>query len=475
LNAAPPPVAVTRPAQPYPGLRPFEKDEWSIFFGREQMIDEVIDRLAQNRLVLIHGVSGSGKSSLVRAGVLPKLALQHLRHDAPWLTCDMRPSGGPLWNLATAFAGLEGRAGDVERIGAIAGQFNARSATLASVAASLKGVQGKSLCVLIDQFEELFSYEKREMGRDEAELFVDLISRAATDDQGEGAPDVNLHVILTMRSEFLGECARFAGFAETINRTQYLVPRMDDDGLVRAVRRPAQMFGGVFDTSLAERLIGSVRGREDELPLLQHGLASMWDDAVRRARPNEPVTVDGAVVDEAGGLANLLSDHADRVMASVAPDERSRPLVEAVFRALTDVNAEGAAIRRPCAFAKLCAVAGATPDELRPILDVFRAPGVSFLSPYAPAPIDEKRPIDISHEALIRCWRKIGPGENAWLLREFRAVSSGGTCCSRPTLSPTTGRATSPKPRRRRAQVGSKSETKPGRNDTAADGPRLLR
>jgi hypothetical protein len=155
------PVTVTRPAGPYPGLRPFEPDEWCIFFGRERMIDEVIDRLAQNRLVLIHGVSGSGKSSLVRAGVLPKLALQHLRHDAPWLTCAMRPSGGPLWNLAAEFARLEGCAGDVERIGAIASRFNARSATLASVAASLEGVSGKGLCVLVDQFEELFRFERR--------------------------------------------------------------------------------------------------------------------------------------------------------------------------------------------------------------------------------------------------------------------------------------------------------------------------
>ena len=284
---AAPPVAVTRPERPYPGLRPFEQDEWAIFFGRERMIDEVIGRLAESRLVLIHGVSGSGKSSLVRAGVLPKLALQYRRHGAPWLTCEMRPSGGPLWNLAAEFARLEGRGDDLERISAIAGAFNARSATLASVAASLEGVGGKSLCLLVDQFEELFRYEK-ETSRDEAELFVDLVGRAATGEGNEAArATVDLHVIVTMRSEFLGECARFAGFAETINRTQYLVPRMDDDGLMRAVRRPAQMYGAEFDEGLAERLIASVRGREDELPLLQHGLMLMWEDAVRRARPGE--------------------------------------------------------------------------------------------------------------------------------------------------------------------------------------------
>ena len=79
-------------------------------------------------------------------------------------------------------------------------------------------------------------------------------------------------------------------------------------------------------------------------------------------------------------------------MALAAPDQPRERLVEAVFRALTDVNAEGYAIRRPLAFQKLCAIVGARPDELRPILDAFRAEGVSFLIPYAPASIDEKTP-----------------------------------------------------------------------------------
>ncbi|MGO9741139.1 MAG: hypothetical protein ACLPN5_06425, partial [Roseiarcus sp.] len=407
------PLAAARPARPYPGLRPFETDEWSIFFGRERMIDEVIARLARDRLVLVHGASGSGKSSLVRAGVLPKLARQHQRHGAPWLTCAMRPSGGPLWNLAAEFAGLEGRGDDVERIGAIVNRFDARGARLASVASGIEGLAGKSLCILVDQFEELFRFEK-ETSRDEAELFVDLISRAAGD---EASPAVDVRVVVTMRSEFLGECARFAGLAETINRTQYLVPRMDDEAMLRAVRRPAEMYGGSVGEALAEKLVASVRGREDELPLLQHGLMLMWDAARARAAPGAKPVLDGAKVDEAGGLAALLSNHADTVMAAAAPDERRRKIVESVFRELTDVNAEGSAIRRPRAFADLCAVAGASADELRTILDAFRAPGVTFLTPYAGG-LAEATLIDISHEALIRCWRRIAAADG-WLRREF--------------------------------------------------------
>jgi hypothetical protein len=411
-------VTTERPSQPYPGLRPFEANEWPIFFGRERMIDEVIERLACDRLVVIHGASGSGKSSLVRAGVMPKLTRQHQRHGAPWLTCALRPSGGPLWNLATEFAKLEGRAGDLTRIEAIHGLFNRRDATLVSIAGALEGVSGKSLCVLVDQFEELFRYEK-ETSREAAELFVELIGRTATTVDGKSSKNVvEVRVLVTMRSEFLGECARFDGLAETINRTQYLVPRMDDDALMRAVRRPAQMYNGSIDEALAARLIASVRGREDELPLLQHGLMLMWEEAAR-GKAGRPIVLDGATVEKIGGLAELLSDHADRVMDVVAPDARRVGLAEAIFRELTDVNAEGSAIRRPRALCDLAAAAGATPDELRPLINTFRAPAVSFLTPYAPAPLNEKTIVDIGHEALIRCWHRIASPKDGWLKQEF--------------------------------------------------------
>jgi hypothetical protein len=108
-------------------------------------------------------------------------------------------------------------------------------------------------------------------------------------------------------------------------------------------------------------------------------------------------------------------------MASVvAPNGERAPIVTAAFRALTDVNAEGSAIRRPLAFRDLCAVTDALPQELLPILDAFRAPGVSFLTPFAPTPIDDKTPIDVSHEALIRCWRRINSKEEGWLQNEIR-------------------------------------------------------
>ncbi len=110
-----------------------------IFFGREVMIAEVIDRLARQHLVFIHGASGSGKSSLVRAGVQPKLDRQQSRQGRSWATAIMRPSGGPLWNLASKLAQLEGREGDVDRITQILRLFNRRDASLSAIVGGMGG------------------------------------------------------------------------------------------------------------------------------------------------------------------------------------------------------------------------------------------------------------------------------------------------------------------------------------------------
>ena len=138
----------------------------------------------------------------------------------------------------------------------------------------MASLKGQRLCILVDQFEELFRFEK-ETSREEAELFVELLVRGNVE-AGEttvaAAPAIDqetaVHIAVTMRSEFLGECARFNGLAEAVNRTQYLVPRMDREGLLRAIRRPAMLYGGVVSSELADRLISDVGGREDELPLI---------------------------------------------------------------------------------------------------------------------------------------------------------------------------------------------------------------
>jgi len=404
----------TLPAEPYPGLRPFETSEWSIFFGRERMIDEIIELLGRQRLVVVHGSSGSGKSSVIRAGVLPRLERQYIRHGIPWQTCAIRPSGGPLWNLASALAGLEGRSNDIDRIDAIRQAFDRKGVDLTTVVAEHAAPKGEHVCILIDQFEEIFRYA-RQHSRDEVDLLGELFeSVLAGDDES-----ARLHLVITMRSEFLGDCARFAGLAEAINRAQYLLPRMDRDALRRAIRRPAELYGGHVSERLADRLIADTNGDRDELPLIQHGLMRLWRNSVTAGTA---ARLDLEHYEAERGLARILSDHADTVLRSVAPDSAPERAVAAehLFRSLIDINADGQAIRRPQRFRDLVAVTATKPEMLRSILDAFRAEGVSFVTPYASVPIEDDTVIDISHEALIRCWARIGNEKTGWLRREFQ-------------------------------------------------------
>jgi ABC-type dipeptide/oligopeptide/nickel transport system ATPase subunit len=433
---------VELPSAPYPGLRPFNPDEWPIFFGREQMTDEVIARVIRQHLVVVHGDSGCGKSSLVRAGVLAQLEQERARSGVRWRTAIALPREAPLRRLAEAIAGLQGAADDLDHVFQIRRILNRGADAPAALAELLRAGDDDHVCILIDQFEELFAFASQH-GREEAQLFVDILVGLQQD------PPPGLYAILTMRSEFLGVCARFKGLAEAVNQTQYLLPQMERPALIRAIREPAVLYDGEVSRELAERLIADAGGGQDQLPLIQHGLMLLWRHKIERlsgangfAEASLPYRPEGGLEDvvappsyshkrgptwrlglqdyRAGDLASLLSDHADQVLAKAAPDQRREKIAEHVFRALTDINAEGQAVRRPQTLAELMAVTGTDEQTLKGIIDRFREEGVSFLRPYGTAPLEPDNEIDISHEALIRCWQKIADPKDGWLLREFR-------------------------------------------------------
>lgn len=422
--------AITLPPRPYPGLRPFEQHEWPIFFGRERMTDAIVDQLLGRRLLVVHGDSGCGKSSLVRAGVLPRLAQENARGGVRWRTCTALPREAPLWNLARALADLDSNEADEGGTEIAAGSgHEARTIAFrralnfgreapAALAELLGCGPGNQICILIDQFEELFAHAHRH-GPEEATLLTEcLVGLLAS-------PPPGLHAVLTMRSEFLGACSRFAGFAEAVNITQYLLPRMDHDDLMRAIREPATLYDGEVTRELAERLIVDGGGGQDQLPLIQHGLMLLYNEHGSGHSSTAGVAWRLGLEHYRGehGLAGLLSAHADTVLAGAearcfggAPTR----VVEDMFRALTDINADGQAIRRPRTLAQLLATTGADETALRCTIDAFRADGVSFLKPYGQEPIAADELIDISHEALIRCWQRIADAREGWLVREFR-------------------------------------------------------
>ncbi|MGE0815706.1 MAG: ATP-binding protein [Vicinamibacterales bacterium] len=404
---------VALPQLPYPGLRPFEKHEWPIFFGRERVADDLVDEIVRAKLLMVHGDSGCGKSSLVRAGVLPRLELENARGGIRWRTCATSPGESPLWNLARDLASQLTGEPDEERATEIRRVLNFGRSAPARLAELLGAAPNHQLCLLVDQFEELFDHS-RHHGPEET-LLLTTFCTALFQERPAG-----LNVILTMRSEFLGACARFGDFATTVNATQYLLPRMPHQDLLRAIREPARLYGGEISRPLAERLVADAGHGQDGLPLIQHGLTMLHG---RHATTDQPWRLELEHYAQGPPLGHLLSQHADEVYAAVQrtlPAERSHR-VEEVFRALTDVNADGHAIRRPQRFRQLVDVTGGDEGTVRQIVDAFRAEGVSFLRPYGAVPIGLDDRVDVSHEALIRSWRRIADPADGWIVREFHS------------------------------------------------------
>jgi len=402
-------VLPDRPAFPYPGLRPFEMDEWSVFFGRESTVDAIVEHLYEKRMVNVHGRSGEGKSSVVRAGVLPRMVQSHARAGLQFRICIARPGRNPLKNLVAELAKVEPSVAPLDFYSALILGEGAPDAV-----AKLLGLGPRNcLCLLIDQFEELFRATPGSP-TDEASL----VARFLTSFQK--APPENFYLILTMRSDYVGDCARFDGLAETVNSVQYLLPRMNFPNMIRAVVEPAWVFNqSVVSEDLAVMLVAEAMRGADELPLVQHALAQLWRAKTRGKPASERVRLDATDFQEHKSLTDFLSEHADEVYNEAAPDPESQRIVAEAFRALSDMTAEGAIIRRRQDFAALADICRASPETLEAALSPFRAKANAFLTPYLPAAVDSY-PLDIGHEALIRNWHRLsgGNGQKGWLQRE---------------------------------------------------------
>jgi len=407
------------PQEPYPGLRPFGQDEYRIFFGREEIIDKLIDALASNNLVVVHGASGSGKSSLIRAGVLPWLAIQQ-GGDRKWLTANFKPAGGPLRNFAALLADFLGAPAGFGGAPDATGFWHLRlalgTAALSDIEAALREL-GASLCVLVDQFEDLFRYA-REVSHEEAKILAQLLCFLASKEN----PAPHFFVIVTMRSDYLGECARFEGFAETVNACQYLLPGLNDFGILRAIHEPATLYGGKVEPPVGDRLLRLARREEDGLPILQHALMRAYVMARKRQGPGEAWAITPDDLTAIEGQEGALSHHADEVLAEFSKgDARRLWAVESLFRCITELNDEGRILRRPCRVKDLVAVADVDRETVIAAIQAFQGAGRSFLTSSPPGVLSDDTEIDVSHEAFIRGWTRISEPVHGWMSREFRS------------------------------------------------------
>ena len=410
--------------QPYPGIRPFEEDEEYLFFGREAQVDAMVDTLARGRFLAVIGSSGSGKSSLVNCGLRPALHRGLLASaGSAWRMARCRPGGDPMQALAEALVPAFAHPHRADAAPLPAGPFSPAELIGATLAMSRLGLveawrqaglpPGTNLLLVVDQFEELFRYRAvtgpthpgatadDDLDADPATAFVNLLLEAR-------AQALPIYIVLTMRSDFLGDCARFAGLPEAIDSGQYLVPRMSRDERRQAIVGPARVFGAEIAPTLVTRLVNDVGDDPDQLSLLQHALArtwAHWQSHAAASGAGDMHSVGAVHYDAIGTLARALNQHAEELFATLDTDAQA--LAARAFRALTDKSTDSRGIRRPTRFKDLCAIADGSPEALTAALAPFRAAGAAFLMPPGAEPLTEASIVDLAHESLMRLWERL--------------------------------------------------------------------
>jgi len=430
-------------SNPFPGLRPFEVDESHLFFGRSGQSQQLIAKLSATRFLAVVGTSGSGKSSLARAGLLPALYGGFMTGaGSAWRVAIMRPGADPIGNLARALNhtevfGSEDPENNALQVAITEATLRRGGLGLVEAVRQANMPATENLLVVVDQFEEIFrvGHGRAEKGRrdevyeNDKAAFIKLLLGA------KNQTETPIYVALTMRSDYLGDCAQFWDLPEAINEGQYLIPRLTREQRRAAISGPVAVAGGEITPRLANRLLNDVGDNPDQLPILQHALMRTWDEWANKTPAHNAVhegeAIDLCCYEAIGGMAQALSRHADEAFDEVGGEvgARGQQIAEKMFKALTEKGADNRETRRPITLGEICDIAEASAVEVISVIEKFRAPGRSFLTPQAGAPLDADSLIDISHESLIRGWkgRENENGEkekrlNEWVEEEARSA-----------------------------------------------------
>jgi WD40 repeat protein/tetratricopeptide (TPR) repeat protein len=418
---------------PYPGLRSFQREEADIFFGRDEQIDELLERLGASRLLAVTGESGCGKSSLVRAGLIPALEAGFLADaHAHWRVAELlHPGEQPIQKLAAALLKtVTDKEPSEEETSIVAARLRRGPLGVSELLSERPVPEETELLILVDQFEELIRF-RHNVGTDEADAFVALLLATVS-------TSLPIRIVLTMRTDYLGKCSIFLGLPEVLSRSQYLTPRLTRQQLEEAIRSPARAFAGDVEPALANHLINEVGRGQDQLPLIQHALMWMWSQAKSGPkRPENASTVTTLTLEDytrIGGAGTALSAHADEVYRSLPAGQQD--VAHRLFCALWDHKASEGDSRRPCRVEVAQAIVGNVALEtFRNVADPFRAPAHCFLMPLASPegapllPLETTDVLDVSHESLFRHWVKL----KQWLKLEREDADTYLDLCRRAT------------------------------------------
>ncbi len=386
------------PSNPFVGLRPYESYESILFFGRTEQTAELLDKLGKTRFLAVVGSSGSGKSSLIRAGLIPKLKAGFLVEERDrWFMAMMKPGNQPLYNLAYYLLAAFQEEPDPKAVEELEETIRIRGVKGLLKFLAPRMSKDANLLLLVDQFEEIFRFILQTRGSEEkydADDFVAMMLELSRQ------TELPIYVVLTMRSDFIGDCDTFHGLPEALNSSQYLVPRLTRKQRREVIEGPVRLYHKSIAPQLVTRLLNDLGDTDDQLPILQHCLMRTYE--FHDWQSDDQLNLDD--YRRAGALRNALSHHADEALAG--KDKHTALLTKRIFQTLTEIDYSNRGIRRPATIAEIRRTTGASLEEIKTIINLFRSDGRSFLVLSKEEFVDETM-VDISHESLIRQWRRL--------------------------------------------------------------------
>jgi formylglycine-generating enzyme required for sulfatase activity len=365
---------------PYKGLEVFGEEDAELFFGRERLVNELVGRIKESRTVFIIGPSGSGKSSLVRAGLIHALKLGAIKGSERWLYETMKPGREPLKDLALAFSRLKSPE--------LADYFLAHSTEtdiLNKCADSvLSGRKDQRFLLFVDQFEEVFTQINNE---EERVAFINILAHAGTIENGR------VIMLFAMRSDFVSNCATYPALNEILSQQLMQIGAMQPEELVSAIALPARHVGLPVEDELIAQIINDMKGEPYALPLMQFALKDLFD-----AKQAEGGVIALTLKDylQHGGIHKSLERHADATLAELS--EREQELARSIFSGLIEIGRGTQDTKRTAFFDELIP-ANANPDDVLAV--------VQKLADARLVTTDEqagKDTVTISHEKLIDAW-----------------------------------------------------------------------
>jgi WD40 repeat protein/DNA-binding SARP family transcriptional activator/energy-coupling factor transporter ATP-binding protein EcfA2 len=388
---APPDDDAPAPGQPpFQGLQYFDEADADNFFGRERLTAKLVAHLRMHALLVVVGPSGSGKSSLVRAGLIP--ALKHgepvfdgtlpPEGSARWPVYIITPTAHPLETLAVSLSR------DSESVSAIATLMDDMARDPRSLRFTIRRAVELGAAaprfLIVDQFEELFT-----LCRDEAErqAFVDsLLGAAAPEHSGL------LKLVIALRADFYAHCAQYANLREAVATAQAYIGPMSAEELRRSIEEPAQRGGWAFESGLVDLILRDVGDEPGGLPLLSHALLETW-----KRRRGRTLTLKGYA--ECGGVRGAIAQTAETVFQQLTPERQA--IARHIFIQLTELGEATQDTRRRVSIGELTSRAAEAP-AVEAVLNILADARLLTVG---------EDTAEVAHEALIREW----PTLREWL------------------------------------------------------------